>query len=376
VAGRGAIVVAAMSWGAIGPALALLPAGTPVMAVAASRIGLGAMGFLPLVARRPARVRDLWRPGTKGWLAAAVAANVVNHGTFMLGLALAGVAVGAMIHVGLLPVFTVLVERVVTGARLTLRSAVTTALAVGGSAALVLGEGARAGPHLVAGVIAAAVSSLGYSVFTVCSARVIRAGNCSTTVMAMVFSGTALGLSPLLFLVPVGWLLTLRGVAVLAFTGLVATSGAYCLYGFGLRHTPSSTAAVLVLAEPATAAVLAITVLGEDVGWLGAAGLATVFAALMTAAVPAEGAGLPGRRMGPRHARDRRPDAGPPGVVRLCPVAAPLSRVAPLGIPSVVEPVRFPIDTWRRIEAEATARGIAPRALIPHLVDVALTVHR
>jgi drug/metabolite transporter, DME family len=202
------------------------------------------------------------------------------------------VAIGSMIHIGLSPVFTALAEYLMSGARLTARWLATTLLAIGGCAALVLGGRAGAGPQLVVGVVAAAASSIGYSLFTVCSARVIRAGGDSTAVMATVFSGTALGLAPLLLLFPVGWMLTTprrRGRAVHRAGDDVR---GYCLYGFG-RHTPASTAAVLVLAEPATAAALAVTLLGEHLGLLGGAGLAAVFAALTLGASPPRVRALP-----------------------------------------------------------------------------------
>ncbi|MFB7600973.1 DMT family transporter [Streptomyces sp. NPDC056160] len=52
---------------------------------------------------------------------------------------------------------------------------------------------------------------------------------------------------------------------------------AYRLFGYGLRHTPASVATTLTLAEPAVAAVLGVTVLGERlpaVSWCGLAVLA------------------------------------------------------------------------------------------------------
>ena len=61
-------------------------------------------------------------------------------------------------------------------------------------------------------------------------------------------------------------------------------------------------------------------------------------------------------------------------------VAALLARNEPLtGIPlpsdgpHVAEQVRIPLETWQRLEAEATARGIEPRELIAQLVEAALS---
>ncbi len=56
--------------------------------------------------------------------------------------------------------------------------------------------------------------------------------------------------------------------------GLATTALAYVLFGTGLRSTPVATVATLSLAEPVTAFVLGVTVVGErptTLGWVGAA---------------------------------------------------------------------------------------------------------
>ena len=60
---------------------------------------------------------------------------------------------------------------------------------------------------------------------------------------------------------------------MLAELGLATVGLAYSLYGYGLRTLEPSTAVTLTLAEPLTAAVLGVIVLGEQLqpfGWLGA----------------------------------------------------------------------------------------------------------
>jgi hypothetical protein len=186
-------------------------------------------------------------------------------------------------------------------------------------------HGGAAGPHVALGVILAAVSAVAYSLFTVTSARVITRGNCSNVVMATVFAGTALGLSPALVIWPVSWITSARGGGVVLVLGLVATTGAYLLYGYGLRQTPSRVASTLVLAEPVTATAVAVGVLGERFGWAGAAGLAAVLAALVatvaagtapasdTGAVRRQGRLAAGQlRPRGRHARGRGPIVGGP----------------------------------------------------------------
>lgn len=291
----GAVALAAMSWGLVGPAMRTLPDGTAPIGVAAVRMLVGALGFTVLSGRAPLQWGAVVRRGPRAWLLAAVVASALTQWTFLLGMAWAGVAIGAVLHMGLCPVFAALLERA-TGTRgLTRHWFAVTAVAVLGCTALVA-DGASdpgsphggpaavaAAPHLWAGVAAAVFSSFVYALFTVACSRIIEAGNPAPAVMSLVFAGTAVGLSPVLVLTPVDWVLTGHGAVVAVFIGLVATTGAYHLFGFGLRHLPPSAVATLVLAEPATAAVVAVAVLGERIGVLGAAGLTTVGLALAAA---------------------------------------------------------------------------------------------
>jgi drug/metabolite transporter, DME family len=61
---------------------------------------------------------------------------------------------------------------------------------------------------------------------------------------------------------------------------------AYRLFGRGLRHTPASTATTLTLAEPAVAAVLGVTVVGERLPAASWCGLAVLALGLVLLAVP------------------------------------------------------------------------------------------
>jgi DME family drug/metabolite transporter len=54
--------------------------------------------------------------------------------------------------------------------------------------------------------------------------------------------------------------------------GIISTALAYSLYSYGLSHLRASNVATLVLAEPVTATLLAITVLHNQLtlsSWLG-----------------------------------------------------------------------------------------------------------
>ena len=118
------------------------------------------------------------------------------------------------------------------------------------------------------------LAGFGYALFATVAKSLVDAGADSGTVMAWVFTLGAGGLAPFLFVEPFAWLATWSGLLMVLHLGIVATTVAYLLYGYGLRTLATSTAVTLTLAEPVTAAVAAMVVLDEHLdaaGWLGAA---------------------------------------------------------------------------------------------------------
>ena len=86
--------------------------------------------------------------------------------------------------------------------------------------------------------------------------------------LAVVFCAAALLLSPLLLFFDIGWVFTVKGVAVATHLGLFATAGSYWLFVRGLKTVKIGTAATLSLGEPLTASLLGVLVLGERLsGW-------------------------------------------------------------------------------------------------------------
>lgn len=88
---------------------------------------------------------------------------------------------------------------------------------------------------------------------------------------------------PALAIEPLDWLGTGRGLALALHLGLLTVCLAYWLYGWGLRTLSVPTAMTLTLAEPLTAAVLGVAMLGERLGPIGWLGAGAVAAGLVTA---------------------------------------------------------------------------------------------
>jgi DME family drug/metabolite transporter len=70
-------------------------------------------------------------------------------------------------------------------------------------------------------------------------------------------------LSPALVVSDVSWVLSARGIAVAIWTAPIATGFSYIFFSHGLRESAVAVAATMTLAEPLTAAVLGLVVLGE-----------------------------------------------------------------------------------------------------------------
>jgi DME family drug/metabolite transporter len=273
-------------FGTTGTAQALGAHGTAPPVVGGLRIAIGGLllAFLALA-------RGRWRPVAailRGEQALAVllgmAAAAAYQVCFFSGVATTGVALGTLVAIGWGPVCAGLVGLGI-GERPTARWAAATALAVTGGAVLLL---AGRSAHVVPlGVLLALGAGTSYAVLTVAGRHLVARGRDATDVMTVFFAGAAV----LLLVVWVGRdlrpLAGAPGLATVAWLGVFATAVPYLLFGRGLRSLPAATVTTLTLAEPLTAALLAVLLLGErpaPVAWLGAALIA---AGLVVMAVPA-----------------------------------------------------------------------------------------
>jgi DME family drug/metabolite transporter len=198
------------------------------------------------------------------------------------------VAIGTVVTIGAAPVFAGVLSLLARPrTRPTGRWLAATVAAVAGCALLVT-SGHASGANL-AGIALALLASFCYAVYAVIAAHLIGNGAQDRAVIGAIFGGAAVLLLPVLVTGHVGWLATGRGLAVAGYLAVLTTAAGYLLYARGLRTTPVTTATTLGLAEPAIAAVLGLTVLGEQLSAAGFAGLAVLAAGLMTLAWPTGG---------------------------------------------------------------------------------------
>src|SRR5215204_3345716 len=276
------VLLAAVCFGTTGTAQALGPDAAPT-GVGAARIVIGG-ALLLLVARAVPAAAAPWPRRELGVIAAAIS---VYQLSFFAAVDRTGVAVGTVVALGSAPALAGVAGRLLDGDPLTGRWARATALACTGVLLLVLaGGGASVDPL---GIMLAVVSGCGYATYTVLAKRLLRQGHAPERVMAASFSLGAL----LLATGDVGWVGSGGGIAMALFLGAIPTALAYVLFARGLRGLTPGETATLTLAEPLTAALLGVLVLGERPGAVAAIGAALVLAGLISLAQPA-------RRRAPR----------------------------------------------------------------------------
>jgi DME family drug/metabolite transporter len=277
------VLAGAVLWGTTGTAQALAPQAATPLAVGTVRLVLGAalLVLWALAARSRTRPAGVPRPRVPALPALAGAVGVAAYQlTFFAAVDVAGVALGTAVAIGSSPIVTGLIEWVLERRAPGVRWWAATAVAAAGVAVL-------AGPSrmVVGGVLLALAAGASYATYAIASKRLLDAGLDGPTAMAAVFGGGGLLLAPLLVPLAVrselGWVATPRGGAVVLWLSGATILVAYLLFARGLAGVAASTAATLSLAEPLTAALLGLVVLGERPTPLGLLGAAVIVLALL-----------------------------------------------------------------------------------------------
>ncbi|WP_414123244.1 DMT family transporter [Corynebacterium nuruki] len=283
-----AVVVTAVLWGTTGTA-ATFSEGVSPLATGAAALGIG--GILQgLVALRPMRDRRAVLRDHPWLLLLGAVGVVVYPLTFYSSMHLAGVAVGTVISLASAPLFAGLLEWVVSRRPPSARWFVAVVTGVVGAVLLCTGQSGdgddATAPHLTAGVLLGLAAGASYALYSWAAAQLILAGAGRAAAMGAVFGTGGVLLLPVL-VVTGGPILDSPGnLAVAAYMALVPMFLGYVLYGVGLTRLSPSTTTTVTLLEPAVAAVLAVTVVGERLSTAGWTGLALIAVALLVLVLP------------------------------------------------------------------------------------------
>ncbi len=269
------VLLAAVCFGTTGTAQALGPDSAGPLSVGAVRIAIGAV--LLLVAMRLAGGTV---PGGRDRvpLAAAAVGIAAYQLCFFAAVRETGVAIGTVVALGSAPAITGALAWLVDGVVPRPAWVVATVLATAGVAFMALAGGTA--EVSIPGVLLALGAGASYAVFAVGSKRLLDGGHRIESVMASAFTAGAVLLLPVLVVSDLGWLREPGGIAMALWLGAVPTALAYLLFGAGLRRLRAGDVATLTLAEPITATILGVLVLGERPGPMAVIGMALIFAGL------------------------------------------------------------------------------------------------
>jgi DME family drug/metabolite transporter len=269
------LILAGICFGTTGTAQALGPKGISPLAVGSGRLIFGALLlylFHRSVAKSVAKIsgRDLWLSSI---------AVVLYQITFFSAVKSTGVAIGTVTALGSAPALTGVVAYLINREKPTRRWFFATVITTVGIITLSTSKGLA--EFNFRGFLLAIGAGASYSVFAVTSKRALTRGVSITDAMFRIFALGAIISSPLLFIGDSHPLLTSRGLLMIFWLGLVPTAIAYIAYAYGLAKVRASTASTLILAEPATATLLAAILLGEAINSRGWSGIVIVIIGLI-----------------------------------------------------------------------------------------------
>jgi DME family drug/metabolite transporter len=274
------ILLAAVLWGTTGTSQALMPTGSSPLVVGTLRIVVGGAALIVLCALR-GRLTLRGMPLVQLILAGFFVA--LYQASFFWAVSLTGVAAGTIVGIGSSPLFAGLLDWWVQKRSPGPRWYLATLTAISGCALLILSSGGVNIDPL--GIVLALVAGCAFATYTLL-AQLMLPGRCRENVTALMFTVGALLLLPLLWTADLSWLASPKGFLPVLHLGLVATAFSYWLFTKGLAVVPAANAVTLSLAEPMTAGLLGVLVLGERLSPIAWGGLLLILAALVILVVP------------------------------------------------------------------------------------------
>lgn len=274
--GHWLVLGGAVLWGTTGTAQAFAPSGFDPLIIGTLRLLVGGLLLLFLALLQGELSRLKYHKILPFFLAAVLTA--CYQLCFFAAVAKTGVAVGTVVGIGTAPIAGGLLGFFFRGEILGRRWIMATILAISGCSLLSLSNGTVTVDLL--GILLAIGAGVFYAAFTLVLKGLLQ-DNSSIAVIAIIFCLGALLLSPLLLRIDLNWLLQPRSVGVILHMGIAATAIPYLLFAKGLQMIQVSTATTLSLAEPMTAATLAVLVLGETLNLQGISGIVMIFFGLI-----------------------------------------------------------------------------------------------
>jgi DME family drug/metabolite transporter len=259
--------------GTAGTVAAIYAINTPSPVIGFVRLSIGAITLLilaPFLGGKLSQLpRLITRPGV--WIMGASSASYQVF--FFASVDRTGVATAALITVGCIPVSAGIVGWIFLRERPTKIWYISTAIAISGLVVASLGE---LQTNDATGLIFAVIAGSGIGAYINAAKIEVRAGGHSTQLPGMAFLLGSIGLFFVVRsdLLQVEW--TTQTILLAVYLGAVTMGIANGIQMLGLRGISPGVASTMMLADPVTAAVLGVVVLGEAVTLTGTVGLILV----------------------------------------------------------------------------------------------------
>lgn len=251
------VLLAAMLWGTVGTTQTYLQEGISPIAVASMRSAIGG-GVLLIVVLMMGKIR--FRCWSWKWTILAALTIAIFQSLFFTSVRFTGVAISTVVTIGSSPMFSGMMEWLFFKKRPNRVWSVATMMAIVGCALLFVNKGETTVHPF--GVLLALCAGAMFALYTSCSKQLTER-EATLPAVAMTFSLCALFLFPF-SKEGVTWVFTLQNIWPMLFMALAATSLAYVLFLAGLEKISPSSAVTLSLAEPLTATLLGVFLLGES----------------------------------------------------------------------------------------------------------------
>lgn len=278
--GIAAIAFGTMLWGTVGPVVELFPKGTAFQyALVRNVSGTLALWLLVRVSRTKRRyTRADVAPIVLGGLGVAAFFPL-----FSLGFQRTGVAIAAVVSIGVAPIFAGLIAWLAFGHRPGVRWTVGTVIAVGGVVALNWPAGDTRIDVLGVGLSLAA--AFAYSLQATGMGMISQRHTPFQCVAPIFTVGTVLQ-APINYGRSFAFLADPKLMAGALYGGIATVAIAYAMFTYGVSHVGTATAVTVGLTEPLTATILGVTLLGEVITPVGIVGLVTILLGLIVVSMP------------------------------------------------------------------------------------------
>lgn len=275
-----AVALATGIWGTVAPVIKMFPDGTAMQyTLMRNVIGISFLWIIVAFSKNKRRYtkKDIFPVLLGGFGVAAFMPM------FSQGFLRAGVAVAAVLAIGLAPVFTGLLAWVFHRHVPTRNWVIGTGFAIAGLVGL--SWPTEAVPVDVLGVLFASGAAFAYS-FQATGVRMISDRHSPFQSVAPVFTVGTILQSPLSLGGDFSFLQEPKFIAGVVYGGLFTVAIAYGLFTFGMTRIGTATAVTVGLMEPVTAAAMGVLLLGETIALIGYIGIAFMLVGLIIVSRP------------------------------------------------------------------------------------------